>query len=349
MQETTFMIKVEDVVKEFKIQKHRDGFWGGMKDLFFRQYEIKRAVDGISFEIADGEIVAYIGPNGAGKSTMIKILTGILTPTCGFATINGIEPYKRRKENAYNMGVVFGQRSQLWWDISVKDSLELYKEMYKISDKIYKDNLEIFFDVLGIGEFCSQAVRQLSLGQRMRADLACAMLHNPKVLYLDEPTIGLDVVAKSKVRNFIREINHDRKTTVMLTTHDMKDIEKLCNRVIVIDNGRLMYDGLFEELKNVYCTDTVMEIQLKENVLEYVSLDIEGVNKIECREQKLYVLFNEKKVSPLCIIDKLRITNEITDFKLHEPDIESVIQRMYMEMDNKEYYENVREISNECH
>lgn len=174
------MITVQNVVKEFKIQKHRDGVSGGIKDLFFRQYEIKRAVDDISFEIDDGEIVAYIGPNGAGKSTMIKMLTGILTPTNGMIQINGIEPYKKRKENAYNMGVVFGQRSQLWWDIPVKDTLELYKEMYKIPDKCYRDNIEIFYEVLGIGEFVSQAVRQLSLGQRMRADLACAMLHNPK-------------------------------------------------------------------------------------------------------------------------------------------------------------------------
>lgn len=329
------MIKAQNVVKEFKIQKRQDGISGSVKDLFFRQYEIKRAVDDISFEIGDGEIVAYIGPNGAGKSTMIKMLTGILTPTSGTITINGIEPYKKRKENAYNMGVVFGQRSQLWWDIPVKDTLELYKEMYKVSDKCYRDNLEIFYEVLGIGEFVSQAVRQLSLGQRMRADLACAMLHDPKILYLDEPTIGLDVVAKSKIRDFIKNINENKKTTVMLTTHDMTDIEKLCDRVLVIDHGKLMYDGMFEKVKEIYCTDAVMEIQCKEDMNEEMELELKGVKQIRCIGQKIYISFNQSEISPLNIIDELRTKKEIIDFRLHEADIESIIQKMYIAMNQK--------------
>ncbi len=329
------MITVQNVVKEFKIQKHRDGVSGGIKDLFFRQYEIKRAVDDISFEIDDGEIVAYIGPNGAGKSTMIKMLTGILTPTNGMIQINGIEPYKKRKENAYNMGVVFGQRSQLWWDIPVKDTLELYKEMYKIPDKCYRDNIEIFYEVLGIGEFVSQAVRQLSLGQRMRADLACAMLHNPKILYLDEPTIGLDVVAKSKIRDFIKNINENKKTTVMLTTHDMTDIEKLCDRVLVIDHGKLMYDGQFGKVKEIYCTDAVMEIQCKEELDDEMEMNLTGVKKIRHIGSQIYVSFNQNEISPLSIIDELRTKKEIVDFRLHEADIESIIQKMYSSMNQK--------------
>ena len=266
---------------------------------------------------------------------MIKMLTGILTPTNGMIQINGIEPYKKRKENAYNMGVVFGQRSQLWWDIPVKDTLELYKEMYKIPDKCYRDNIEIFYEVLGIGEFVSQAVRQLSLGQRMRADLACAMLHNPKILYLDEPTIGLDVVAKSKIHDFIKNINENKKTTVMLTTHDMTDIEKLCDRVLVIDHGKLMYDGQFGKVKEIYCTDAVMEIQCKEELDDEMEMNLTGVKKIRHIGSQIYVSFNQNEISPLSIIDELRTKKEIVDFRLHEADIESIIQKMYSSMNQK--------------
>ena len=243
------IIEVKELSKVFKIKKREPGFVGALKGLFSNVYEEKKAVDNISFNIDEGEIVGYIGPNGAGKSTTIKILVGILTPTFGQVEVKGIIPYNNRQENARNIGVVFGQRTQLWWDIPVSETLDLLRHMYKVPLDVYKKNLELFTDILGIDKFIHTPVRQLSLGQRMRADICAALLHNPPIVYLDEPTIGLDVVVKENIRTFIKEINRQRKTTVLLTTHDVSDIEKLCSRVMVIDKGQIMYDGSLELLK----------------------------------------------------------------------------------------------------
>lgn len=223
-------IRVDRLSKQYKRQVRSEGLGGAIKDLFNRKYDTKTAVDQISFAIEKGEVVGYIGPNGAGKSTTIKMLSGILVPSSGIVEVGGIVPYKQRKQYTRNIGVVFGQRTQLWWDIPVSESFRMMKYMYKISDKQFDQNMEMFTDILDIQSFMHTAVRQLSLGQRMRADLCAALLHNPDILYLDEPTIGLDVVVKEKIRDFIKEVNKERQTTVILTTHDMSDIEKLCYR-----------------------------------------------------------------------------------------------------------------------
>ena len=237
------MIHVDNLVKEYRRPVRKEGPWSGIRTLLSRDFAVKRAVDDISFHIEPGELVGYIGPNGAGKSTSIKMLTGILVPTSGRIEVNGLTPHKQRKEYTRQIGVVFGQKTQLWWDVPVIDSLRLLKDIYKVSDAEFKRNMELFSGLLDLHEFQLTPVRQLSLGQRMRADLAGALIHTPRILFLDEPTIGVDVVAKERLRNFIKEINRERKVTVLLTTHDMRDIEKLCTRMMIIDHGQMIYDG----------------------------------------------------------------------------------------------------------
>ncbi len=240
------LIQVEDAVKEFRIKKRGTQRFHTLREFFRPEYEIKRAVDGMSFEIERGELVGYIGPNGAGKSTTLKMLTGILVPTRGKVLVEGYEPCKNRRKNALRMGAVFGQRSQLLWDLPVSDTLELYQKMYRIDEERYRRNASRYIEMLEIGGFIKQPARQLSLGQKMRANLALALLHDPDILYLDEPTIGLDVVAKDQVRKFIREVNRERQTTVILTTHDMMDIEQICDRLILIDGGKKLFDGTLD-------------------------------------------------------------------------------------------------------
>ena len=246
------IISVENVSKQFKTPKKFPGFIGAIKGLFTKEYTIKNAVQNINFDIEEGEIVGYLGANGAGKSTTIKMMTGILTPTSGKILVNGLVPYEQREKNAKSIGVVFGQRTQLWWDIPLNETYTLLKNMYDISQEDYEERFTFLDEVLGLSEFIMQPVRTLSLGQRMKADIAAALLHNPKVIFLDEPTIGLDVVVKEKVRKAILEINKRYKTTIILTTHDLHDIEELCNRIIVIDNGQKCYDGNIQDLKNEF-------------------------------------------------------------------------------------------------
>lgn len=246
------MIELKHVSKEFVSQKKYPGFKGAIKGLFSNEKVSKLAVDDISFSIQKGEIVGYIGSNGAGKSTTIKMMTGILNPTAGECLVDGINPSKNRKENAQNIGVVFGQRTQLWWDLPLSESFTILKEIYDVSDADYKERMEFLNRVLELDAFFDKPVRTLSLGQRMRADLGAALLHNPKVLYLDEPTIGLDLVVKDNIRQAIKEINEKYQTTVILTTHDIGDIEELCNRIIIIDEGKKIYDGSLEDLKDTY-------------------------------------------------------------------------------------------------
>ena len=222
------MIEVDNLSKTFKVYHHRKGFFGSFANLFSRKHHVVQAVDRVSFTVKRGEIVGYLGPNGAGKSTTIKMLTGILVPTSGSVTVNGYIPHRQRKENAKYIGVVFGQRSHLWFDLPVQESFELLQHIYRIPETQYRYNVEMFDELLNLGDFFQTPVRQLSLGQRMRADIAAALLHNPDVLFLDEPTIGLDVVAKARIRQFIQKINAERQVTVVLTTHDLDDVEKLC-------------------------------------------------------------------------------------------------------------------------
>ena len=245
-------INVENVSKEYKIYRAEEKITGKFKSLFKREYFKKVAVDNLNFKIDEGESVGYIGMNGAGKSTTIKMLSGVLTPSKGNISVGGIIPYKNRRENAFQMGVIYGQRSRLVWDLPFMDTFKLYKNIYDIEDKKYYENLEWYSSILGLNDFSDRPVRMLSLGEKMRANIALALLHDPKVVYLDEPTIGLDIVAKSRMRDLIKKINSERNVTVILTSHDMEDIEKVCNRIILIHKGLIIFDGSAEEIKCRY-------------------------------------------------------------------------------------------------
>lgn len=319
-------IKVEHISKIFKIIDRKPGFINTVKSFFNRKVIIRKAVDDVSFSINEGELVAYIGANGAGKSTTIKMLSGILTPTSGKVTVLGREPYHERKENGMDIGVVFGQRSQLFWDLPVMDAFELYKKMYKIPEEIYKENLNRYSKMLGIDEFIMQPVRQLSLGQKMRAELCVAILHNPKILYLDEPTIGLDVLVKSKIREFIKQINKEKNTTVILTTHDMADIEAICNRVILINKGKVMFDGSIEEFKNSYGTMTKVRILFSGNS----HLEDKRFKLIEDEEKRKTYTFDRSQISKADAI-KLISSYQIEDIDVLDAGIEEIVKQIYSE------------------
>lgn len=329
------MIKVENLSKEFKSNKKYPGFKGAVKSFFSREYIIKKAVDNISFEIEDGEIVGYIGANGAGKSTTIKMMTGILSPSSGTISINGLIPYEDREKNAKDIGVVFGQRTQLWWDLPLSETFSLLKDIYDVNDKDYKERMEFLNEVLEINEFILSPVRTLSLGQRMRADLAAALLHNPKIIYLDEPTIGLDVVVKEKVRSAIKEINKKYGTTVILTTHDLNDIEELCNRIIIIDNGIKIYDGSLSDIKDSYGYITTIEVQVKslkgnENFDINNEMNISKENlEMKVLENKIIIRFNRNFTNQAEIISKIISKFDILDFSIIETSIEEIIKKIY--------------------
>src|SRR6202046_3315107 len=243
------LIQVRELSKYFRTFHRREGIWGGLQNLFVREYKTIKAVDRVNLSINRGEMVGYIGPNGAGKSTSIKMLTGILVPTSGEAVVNGFVPYRQRRQYVRTIGVVFGQRTQLWWDIAVVESFKLLRRIYEVSQKDFDARMEMFNQILGIRDYLHTPVRKLSLGERMRCDLAAALLHNPPLLFLDEPTIGLDVVAKDHIRHFLRAINREFRTTVLLTTHDLDDIEELCRRIMIITHGKLLSDGPLDQLK----------------------------------------------------------------------------------------------------
>ncbi|UOE55430.1 ATP-binding cassette domain-containing protein [Bacillus sp. CMF12] len=322
------IIEVEHLMKDFMIAKRETGFLGAVKSLVKREHIKKEAVKDISFSIGEGEMVGYIGPNGAGKSTTIKMLTGILVPSSGCVKVNGIIPYENRQENAKNIGVVFGQRTQLWWDLPTIESFELLKEIYQVSDKRYKENMDTFTEILGLDEFLNTPVRQLSLGQRMRADIAASLLHDPPILFLDEPTIGLDVVAKEKMRTFIKEINNERKITVILTTHDMEDIEKLCERMILIDHGQKVYDGEIAVVKERFGKTRTLIVDLEESSH---SLQLKGGEVFKEEASRFWIRFNRDEVSASELIAQITETHNIKDLTVEEPAIESIISRIYQE------------------
>ncbi|RXZ81038.1 ATP-binding cassette domain-containing protein [Paenibacillaceae bacterium] len=323
------LIQVGNLRKEFKRQKRKDGFWPLMKSLVYREYEQKVAVEDISFSIDKGEIVGYIGPNGAGKSTTIKMMVGILVPTSGDVRVNGLVPFENRIENARRIGAVFGQKSQLWWDTPVIESLRLTKYMYDIPEDRYLQNMALFGDILGLDEFKNVAVRSLSLGQRMRADLCAALLHDPEIVYLDEPTIGLDVVVKERIREFIREINRERGTTVILTTHDMSDIEKLCSRVMVVDHGRLMYDGNLHMLKNDYGNMETMELDTEEDFVMDDALLRMGISFSRTEDARNQLVYDKKNINSSAVIKWIMDRYSVRDFKVKETEIEEIIRNLY--------------------
>ncbi|MGG7076794.1 ABC transporter ATP-binding protein [Clostridium sardiniense] len=326
------MIKVQDLTKDFKIRKKDPGFKGALKSLFSNEYDIKKAVSNISFEIEEGEVVGYIGSNGAGKSTTIKMMTGILTPSSGTIEVNGIVPYKDREKNAKDIGVVFGQRTQLWWDLPLTETFTILKDIYSIEDNLFNKNMEFLNEVLGLEEFINNPVRTLSLGQRMRADLAASLIHSPKILYLDEPTIGLDVVVKDKVREAIKKINREFNTTIILTTHDLSDIEELCERIIIIDNGKKIYDGSLKDIKSSFGYMITLEAQIKGNIKANLNLKKEfNINDIEeyIEDGKLIIKFNKNKVTSSEVIHKVMQKIDILDFSLKETSIEDIIKKIY--------------------
>ncbi len=335
------MIEVENLSKEFKMNKKYPGFKGAIKSFFSREYTTKKAVDNISFRIDSGEIVGYIGANGAGKSTTIKMMTGILTPSSGKVVVNGIVPYENREKNARDIGVVFGQRTQLWWDLPLSESFSLLKEIYDIPEEEFTIKMKFLNEILGLEEFMLSPVRTLSLGQRMRADLGAAFIHNPKVIYLDEPTIGLDVVVKENVRSAIKEINEKFNTTFILTTHDLNDIEELCNRIIIIDNGKKLYDGSLLEIKEKFGYMTNIEIQIKNTISDEEKQIELGTNdedlSLEFDGNKIKVTFNKNKISTTDIISKVMKNFEVIDFSIKETSVEDIIKKIYR---NEVSYEN---------
>ncbi|MBD2871230.1 ABC transporter ATP-binding protein [Paenibacillus arenilitoris] len=254
-------IDVKDLRKTFNVQKNREGLSGALKDLFKREYNEVTAVKDISFQIPQGEICGYIGENGAGKSTTIKMLTGILVPTAGDIRVNGYVPYKDREKFVNGIGVVFGQRSQLWWDIGVIESFQLLRKVYRVSEQDFRKRLDELVERLHLGDLLNRPVRKLSLGQRMRCELVASLLHNPSILFLDEPTIGLDIVVKTEIRDFLLQMNKEQGTTILLTTHDLQDIEALCSRVIMLDDGRIIYDGGLDELKSRWSKGREIQFQ----------------------------------------------------------------------------------------
>lgn len=323
-------IIVKNLNKTFKILQRDSGLMNAFKSLIKRNYKEIKAVDNISFEIEKGEIVAYIGPNGAGKSTTIKMLTGILKPDNGYIRVDGFNPFIDRVKYVKNIGVVFGQKSQLWWDIPVEDSFLLLKDIYKISDKEYEKTKEELVELLNLKEFLNTPVRQLSLGQRMRCEIAASLLHNPKILFLDEPTIGLDAISKLQVRKFIKEINKKKKVTIILTSHDMTDIEALTNRIIVIGHGKKLYDGSLNDIKKNFNKNKQVEIIFRKlkNIPKMKNVEI---IKKDTSKVLLNVDMNYNTISK--VIREYSKVCEIEDVNVLEENIDDIIVKLYKEYD----------------
>lgn len=327
------MITVKNLTKTFQTPVKYPGFRGAIKAFFSRKYTKKVAVDAMDFIIESGEIVGYIGANGAGKSTTIKMMTGILTPTSGSVEVDGIIPYENREQNAREIGVVFGQRTQLWWDLPVSESFSLLKEIYQVSDADFTQRMAFLNEVLELDPFMLSPVRTLSLGQRMRADLAAALIHNPKVLYLDEPTIGLDVVVKENVRQAIQLINQQFGTTIILTTHDLNDIEELCQRIIIIDNGKKLYDGNLQAIKDRYGFMTTLIIQCKKEcppqTFTFEQLHPDADYTIHHENNQLRIVFNKQQLTSAEILASVLAQEEVVDITIKETSIEDIIKKIY--------------------
>ena len=329
------IIEVKDLRKEFKSYSSRSGLKGAFRDLFTRNYKVLRAVDDISFTVKQGEMVGYIGENGAGKSTSIKMLTGILTPTAGVVRVNGMNPHKEREKFVSTIGVVFGQRSQLWWDIAVQESFRLLKKVYKVSDEDYNNHMEHVIESLDIGPLLDKPVRKLSLGQRMRCELAAALLHNPPLLFLDEPTIGLDVLVKLKIRKFLKEINEKYKTTILLTTHDLTDIEALCERVVMLDEGKIIYDGGLQDLRSNWGEGKQIQFQFVREVnaseLDNISVGLTVVWQQAERKNVWFANVSDEEAVMSDLIGRVVASYKIKDISINEISTEEIIRNIYEE------------------
>ena len=313
-------IEVDGVAKHFVV--HRG------KGPFRRERAVVRAVDDLSFSIEQGTVVGYIGPNGAGKSTTVKMLTGILVPTAGRVTVGGLVPWTQRLQLARRIGAMFGQRVQLWWDLPLIESFELIRHMYRVPEDRFRKNLDTFRETLDLDPFLRTPVRQLSLGQRIRGELTAAMLHDPEVLFLDEPTIGLDVVAKQRVREFLARANRERGVTVLLTTHDLADIERLCSRILIIDHGHLIYDGDIDTLKARYGTERVVIVDLEEPA---PPLRIDGGRVVKVEGPRQWIAFERDRTTAARVTAEVAAQAALRDLTVEEPDIEDVVRRIYSE------------------
>lgn len=325
------IIKMQNVVKEFRVLNRREGLKGSVKDLFSRNYKTIRAVDNISVSIAQGEIVGYLGPNGAGKSTTIKMMTGVLEPTSGQIWIGGNAPYQKRTRNAQEIGVVFGQRTQLWWALPLVESFRILKDIYQISDGDYNSMLELYQSLVDIEPLLHKPVRQMALGQRTLSDILAAFLHNPKIVFLDEPTIGLDVSMKAKIRTLIHALNQEKNTTVILTTHDMGDVDALCRRIIIIDKGKMLYDNDIEHLKGFFGSYRTLKIRIDGDMRHHA----ERIQKefpafsVSADEEWISILVDEDRTKVIDVLGQLQKFHSIRDMQLEEISTEEVIKKIY--------------------
>lgn len=320
-----YAIEVDHLVKEYRVVKKEKGLRGAVKNLFTQEIKYVRAVDDISFKVGQGDIVAYIGPNGAGKSTTVKMMSGIMKPTSGEILVGGISPQKSRKQVAGRIGVVFGQRSQLNWDLRLEESFELLKRIYQVEDAAYQRTLKMLDEILEIHKFIDTPVRQLSLGQRMRGDLAAAMLHSPEVLFLDEPTIGLDVEVKHSIRKFIKEINERNKTTIILTTHDLGDVQELCKRIIIIDGGKIIEDGALDELIDKISPYRFLSIDF----YRQTQIPHEKAEIVSCNDMRTVYKFKKDDISAVQLIEDIGKQSPIKEISIKESDIDDVIRTVY--------------------
>jgi ABC-2 type transport system ATP-binding protein len=316
------VIELKNITKEFKVLNRHEGLKGSIRDLFSRDYKFVKAVNDVSFEINSGEMVGYLGPNGAGKSTTIKMMTGVLTPSSGEILVNGKIPYKNRTVNAQNIGVVFGQRTQLWWALPLIESFKILRDIYQIPQEKYEEQIALYESIVDVKPLYNKAVREMSLGQRTLCDILAAFLHNPPVVFLDEPTIGLDVVVKAKIRDIIKELNNLKNTTVILTTHDIGDVDALCKRIIIIDKGAMLYDNSAENLKTFFGAYRTLKVKTVDKV-EYPNVTIE-------KEDDWYSILTKEDENPVMeILQNLQKKCNITDIKIEEITTEEIIKKIY--------------------
>ena len=318
-------IVVESLWKRFQVAERKPGFVGALRGVFSRSYRDIIALRDVGFSVEAGELVGYIGPNGAGKSTTIKILSGILVPSSGKCEINGVTPWLNRQQHVKNIGVVFGQRTQLWWDLPVVESFELLRDIYQVPTRDYKDSRDELIQTMRIEDLLDTPVRQLSLGQRMRCDLVAALLHRPSILFLDEPTIGLDAVSKLAIREFIRRLNRDHGVTVILTTHDMDEIEALCERIIVIGNGAIFNDGTLESLRSRVNPERRLKVEFSENI----TFSHDDVRIVSREGTTLHLSFNPNRMTTTGLIQLLSESYPVKDLFVENPPIEEIIAQLY--------------------
>ncbi len=327
------VIVMQHVHKEFTIDEKAKNIFSFVKPTKKKL----TALDSISLTIPEGEIVGYIGPNGSGKSTTIKILTGILVPTRGKVNVLGFTPWEKRYEYTYNIGVVFGQKSLLWWDIAPYESFRLYKEVYEMDENTYQERLHYLVNLFEITEFMHTPTRKLSLGQRMRCELVASLIHKPKVLFLDEPTIGLDVIAKQRLRDAIREINEKEKTTIILTTHDMNDIEALAHRILILNEGKIIYDGTLEDVRKRFIQENTILFEMNKVTNPKKLSKIIEPHRVVQNEQSFEITFDRTKYSPKKMLDELFDCCEINHFEVHEPTLEEVVRKIYETKNNQKH------------